>query len=401
MFRNKNIITAFDIGSHSIKGLVAQKRAEGEKLGVLTHFNLSSEGLRRGVVIDSESCSESVKKTALRLKAIAKPHQLADVFVNINGSHINGEEAYGAVAISKADHKVSREDINRVIAEAKNINLPINQEALDIFPREFIVDGQAGLIDIEGIKGIKLEVRGLAVSAFSLYIKKLMDSVIDADLSVGEIFASPLAASRAVLNTRQKELGVAMIDIGAETTGIAVFEEKHLIHLVVLPVGSANITRDIAVALQTDIEIAEEIKKNFGGYIFKSKRKKEKIKLNEEEVFEFDPKKVMKAGRARVSEILGLIEKELKKIHKQKALPAGIVLTGGGSQLTGLLDSCKKQLQLPVRKGTCEDFIGLDTDPSLSVVLGLALLGSEEVAGTPPKNHILNSIIKFLKNLTP
>ena len=401
MVRRKNIITAFDVGSSSIKGLVAQKSSEqDDKLGVLAHFSFPSQGLRRGVVVNVDACSESIEKVGLKLKTVAKPYKLTDAFVNINGSHMGGKEAYGAVAISRADQKVSQEDIERVIEEAKNINLPINQELLDMFPREFIVDGEAGLTDIEGIKGIKLEVKGLAVSAFSLYIKKLMDAVTSADLSIEEVFISPIAAARAVLSPRQKELGVAMVDIGAETTGIAVFEEKRLIHLAVLPVGSANITRNIAIALQTDIDIAEEIKKKFGSFIFKNKRKKEKIKLSEEEVFEFDSQRMVKAGKARVLEILRLVEKELKKINKQKTLPAGIVLTGGGSNLVGLVDFCKNQLELPVRKGVCKEFVGLENDPSFSVVLGLALLGSTDIEAVKT-NSIFASILNFLKKLTP
>lgn len=400
MAKRKNIITAFDVGSSTVKGLVVQKRSEQDKLGVLTHFSFPSEGLRRGIVVDVEACSRSIEKAALKLKTVAKPYKLDDVFVNINGSHVGSKETYGAVAISRADQRVSQEDIDRVIEEAKNINLPINQEPLDIFPREFIVDGEAGLTDIEGIKGIKLEVKGLAVSAFSLYVKKLTDAVVGADLNVGDVFVSPIAAARAVLSPRQKELGVAMVDIGAETIGIAVFEEKRLIHLAVLPVGSANITRDIAVALQTDVDIAEEIKKKFGSYIFKNKRKKEKIKITEEEIFEFDSQRMVKAGKARVSEILKLVGKELKKINKQEALPAGIVLTGGGSNLSGLSDFCKTQLRLPVKKGVCKDFVGLEDDSSLSVVSGLALLGSDDLE-TVKNGSVFESVINFLKKLSP
>ncbi len=378
MARKSNIITSLDIGSSAIKGLVAQRRADNQALGVLTHFSLPSDGLRKGAVVDSENVSEQLKKVILKLKTIAKPHRLADAYVNVNGSHISSREASGAVAISRADQKVSFEDIERVKEEAKNINLPFNQEVLEIFPKDYIVDGQEGLAEVEGMKGIKLELRALAVSAFSLYVKKLIDAVLNADVDIAEVIISPLAAGRAVLTPQQKELGAAMVDIGAETTGLAVFEEKKLIHLAVLPVGSANITRDIAIALQTDIEIAEAIKKKFGSQLFKNKRKKEKVEIPDGEVFEFDSKKMVKAGRARVSEILDLVGKELKKIKRDQGLPAGIVLTGGGSNLAGLVGFSKEQLRLPVKKGVCAELLGLEQEPAFSVACGLVLLGADE-----------------------
>ncbi|MBU3918672.1 cell division protein FtsA [Patescibacteria group bacterium] len=375
--KKKNIITAIDIGSSSIKGLVAQQRPDGQTLGVLTHFSLPSNGMRKGAVVDSDNVSEQIEKVVIKLKTIAKPHKLTDVYINLNGSHINSMEGYGAVAISRADQKVSYEDIERVNQEAKNINLPFNQEILEIFPTEYIIDGQTGLTEVEGMKGIKLEVRALAVSAFSLHVKKLIDAVLSADINIVEPIISPIAASRAVLTAQQKELGAAVVDIGAETTGIAVFEEKKMIHLAILPVGSDNITRDIAIALQTDIEIAEAIKKKFGGHLFKNKRKQEKIDITDGEIFEFDSKKMVKAGRARVSEILNLVSKELKKIKREQGLPAGIVLTGGGSNLSGLVGFTKDQLKLPVRKGVCIDLVGMEQDSAFSVASGLALLGAD------------------------
>jgi len=377
MNRKSDIITSLDIGSGSIKGLVAQRRADSGELGVLTHFSLPSQGVRKGVVADKENVSAEIKKVLLKLKTVAKPRRLTPAYVNINGSHITARQAHSAVAISRADQKVSSEDIERVIEEAKNINVPFNQEILDIFPIEYIVDSQEGLTEIEGMKGIKLEVNALAVSVFSLYMNKLTEAVLNADTDISDVVISPVAASRAVLSPQQKELGSAVIDIGAETTGLAVFEEKKLIHLAVLPMGSDNITRDIAIALQIEIELAEEIKKKFGGSLFKNKRKKERIETPEGETFEFDSRKMIKAGRARISEILNSVNKELRKIKRDQGLPAGIVLTGGGSNLSGLVNFTKDQLKLPVKKGVCSELLGLEQDTGFSVAAGLALIGSE------------------------
>jgi len=256
-----NIITALDLGSHSIKAIAVQKRKEGDGFSVLSWNANVSDGIKRGVIMDSDIVTEKINQTFTKIKAQTRPQKISEVFVNVAGPHIISHTGHGAVAISRADQKVSQEDVQRVLDEAKAINLSSNQEILDVFPKEFIVDQETGLKDVIGMKGIKLEVEALALCVFSPYLQKVVDSVLNSDLQIGEIVPSPIAAADVLLNPQQKELGVVVIDIGAETTGIAVYEEKNLIHVAVLPVGSAHITRDIAIALQADIEIAEKIKK--------------------------------------------------------------------------------------------------------------------------------------------
>lgn len=384
MVRHNNIIGAIDIGSDSIKGLVVQQRKERQEIAVLSCTSIASDGVKRGIVVDADLVSRGIAQVLAKLKSQIKPHHLKEVFVNIGGSHIVTELGHGAVAISRADQKVSSDDIDRVIEEAKSINLTSNQEILDVYPQEFIVDSEAGLKDVVGMKGIKLEVNALSVCVFSPHLKKLVDAVLAAELEIIDIIPSPLAAGEALLTPQQKELGSLVVDIGAETTGIIVYEDKNLIHLAVLPVGSAHITRDIAIALQVDINVAEEIKRKFGSYIFQGKSKKEKINIGKEGQFVFDSKKLVKAGKARVAEIFNLVSKELKKVNRQEALPAGITLTGGGSKLPGLVGFAKQQLKLPVKKGIVRRFIGIEEDPSYSVLCGLIMRGIEEQGVSSP-----------------
>ena len=378
-----NIITAIDLGSHSIKAIAIQKRKEGEGFSVLSSNTTISDGIKRGVIMDSDIVTEKINQTFIKLKAQTRPQKISEVFVNIGGPHVVSRNGHGAVAISRADQKVSKEDVQRVLDEAKAINLTDNQEIFDVFPKEFIVDQETGSKDVIGMKGIKLEVEALDLCVLSIHLEKVVSSVLNADLKIGEIVPSPIAASDVLLSPQQKELGVAVIDIGAETTGIAVYEEKNLIHVAILPVGSAHITRDIAIALQADIEIAEKIKKELGGLIFTTTSKKQKIKLDNDEIFEFDTKGLVKAGKARVKEIFDLIEEELKSIKKQDALVAGIILTGGGSKLKGIVDFAKKELKLSVKIGTPINFIGCEDDPSMSVVCGLAQRGLMESINGP------------------
>lgn len=382
------IISALDLGSHSIKAIAVQKIKEGEGFSVLSWNSTLSDGIKRGVTMDSDLVTTKINETFNKIKAQTRPQKINDVFVNIGGSHVVSHTGHGAVAISRADQKVSEDDVQRVLEEARAINLTSNQEILDIFPKEFTVDQETGLKDVVGMKGIKLEVEALAVCVFSPYLQKVVDSVLNSNLGIAEIIPSPIAVADVLLNAQQKELGVVVIDIGAETTGISVYEEKNLIHVAVLPIGSAHITRDIAIALQADIEISEMIKKEFGKLIFTNKGKKEKIKIEDEEIFEFDTKKLIQAGKARVGEIFNLIGKELKSIKKHDDLPAGVILTGGGAKLPGILEFAKKELKLPVKIGSPKGFLGVEDDPSMSLVCGLAYRG---LSGSLENKGIMDS----------
>jgi cell division protein FtsA len=376
------LINAIDIGSSSIKGMVAVKRAESKTIEVLSYHSIPSFGLRKGMVIDPNKVCEKVTQVKSLLEE-ESGKKIKEAYVNIGGYHIFVKSGHGAVAISRADQKVSQEDIDRVIEEARSISLPFNKEILEVHPREFTIDGESGIKNPLDLKGIKLEVETLIVCAFSPYVKNLIDAILCSDLEIIDMVPSPLASAEAVLTPQQKELGVALVDIGAGSTGIAVFEEETLIHLAILPVGSSHISNDIAIALQTDIDVAEKIKLKFGDYVFKKSNKKEKIELAPNEIFTFSTKKLAKAGKARVSEIFDLIKKELKKISKSDTLPAGIVLTGGGSKLPGIVEFAKKELSLPVRIGMPKNFIGLKADPSNSVLCGLILKGMKEEEEKP------------------
>lgn len=388
------LVGAIDIGSSSFKGMIAQKKNSSQEIEVLSFFKTPSFGVRKGMVVDPEEVSQGIIKLKEHLEKESQ-QKLKEVVVNIGGYHVFVKNTHGAIAISRADQKVSQEDIDRVIEVSGQVNLPFNKEVLEIIPKDFIIDGEGGIKDPLNLQGIKLEVESLAICAFSPYVKNLIEAVLGADLEIGEIVPSPLAASFSVLTPQQKELGVALVDIGAGSTSIAVFEEGSLIHLAILPVGSAHISNDIAIALQTEIEIAQKIKLKFGEYIFKKSRRKEKIEIKKDQFFAFPLNKMAKAGKARVAEIFGLIKKELKKIQKLDSLPAGVVLVGGGSKLSGLVDFAKKELGLPVKRVSPKGFVNLETDPSLAVLCGLIIKGFEQKE-EPEKGGLLKRLKRFL-----
>ncbi len=399
------LITGFDIGTASVKALVALKQQGSSDFQIISQIEEPCLGVRRGVVIDPDEVSQIVSSVLAKVQektshpSTGKSGKINSAYVNIGGSHIFITPSHGEVAVSRADQKISQEDVERVLQAAQTFPLPVNKEILDVFPKEFIVDGERGLKEVLGMQGVKLEADIFALCAFSPYYKNLTQALLNAGLHVDDIIASPLASARAVLSLRQKELGVAVLDIGAGTSDLAVFEERDLIHTAVLPIGSAHITSDIAIGLQTDIDTAERIKKEFGSCVLGKTIEIEIPQDDKEEPLVVPQKLLVKIIEARVSDIFEQTEKELKKISRQALLPAGIVLTGGGSKLPGIVEFAKKKLKLPAQLGQIQDsFTGLQLDPSLATVCGL-ILQAADTEDEPPflVKGIFSNIFSKLK----
>ncbi|MFH1841497.1 MAG: cell division protein FtsA [Candidatus Nealsonbacteria bacterium] len=412
MAKNR-IITGLDIGTCSIKALSAiLKKPDFQEFEVLGNAEIISSGIRKGVVVNIEKASKDIGQVLSQLQADIG-QKIDDVYVNIGGSHVFSTPSHGTVIVSRADQKISEEDVNRVIQASQAFSLPSNKEILDVFPREFIVDGQGEIKEPLGMQGLRLEAGVVLLCAFSPYLKNLTSAVLNAGYQVSDIVPSPLASSKAVLTPQQKELGVCLVDIGSGTVDLAVYEEGDLIHTAIFPVGSAHITNDLAIGLKTDIDVAEKIKKEFGRCVLKGGNKKEKIELpkdsGENESLIFSHKMLVDIIEARVFEIFDLIQKELKKISPKGSLPAGIVLTGGGAKLPKIVELAKKELKLPVRIGIPQGFTGLEGDSALSTVCGLVIGGmdfeekSKILAGFSPgmKGNIGKRIRKIFKIFIP
>lgn len=369
-----------DIGSGSIKGICASKKKDSENFEVLAKSEITSFGVRKGVVENPEVVSEKVQTIVKELQQ-ATGHKIEDACININGSRIFTKASRGTVAISRADDLISEEDVDRVVQAAEAISLTSNNEMLKVFPLDYAVDNEFGIKDPVGMKGTRLEADILAVCAFGPHKRYLTNAVLDADLQVLDILPSPVAAAYAVLAPEQMELGTAVIDIGASTTGLAVYEEGKLVHTAIFPIGSNNITNDIAICLQIPVEVAERIKRDFKVRAPSKttvKKTKSRIKTGEEVpvvediTLNFNHKELNKIIFSRMEEILTIVEAELKKIGRQGKLPGGVVLVGGGSKLSGVLDLAKRKIKLPCQIGYPRNFSGLDPDPGLSVLCGLA-----------------------------
>lgn len=397
------IITALDIGSGCVKLLSVFKKPREEDFEILGHGEKVSLGVRKGVVIDSSKVAETISSLVKKIEEDSG-QKIDSVYASIGGGHIFSASSRGLVSVSRADRKISEEDIHRVLQAARTISLPSNKEITQSFPKEFIVDGEAGIKDAVGMEGVRLEADVLILGCFSPYLKNSSKSIVNSGLQINDLIPTPLASSRAVMTSREKELGACVLDIGAGTTSMAVFEEGSLIHAAVFPIGSGHITNDIAVCLKTDIDTAEKIKKEYGicRNLFQGKKdkgeKKIKIESSDEETEEslvFSKKMLAEIIEARVSEIFDLTNKELKSISKQAQLPAGIVLTGGGAKVPGIKELAKKKLKLPVRIGTALGFANFKGDPSLSTLYGLILEGIEgrEVSSGQRKSSWLKRLV--------
>jgi cell division protein FtsA len=379
------IIAGLDIGTSTIKALVAQKR--GKDLEILAQSQIPSFGVRKGAVVNIEEVGKNIQVLLSEVEKLSNK-RINSVFINIGGSHLYVLPSDGIISVSRADQKISEEDIDRVLQAAQAVNIPANEQILNVFPREYVIDDQKDIKEPLGLTGIRLEAKVLLLCAFSPYYINLTQAVLNNKIQIDDIIPSPLASALAVLTPQQKEIGVALVDIGAATTSLAVFEEGQLSHLAIFPIGSANITNDIAIGLKIDFGIAENVKKEYGACIL-SDNKKEKSSLGRKKIeivdksspAAFSKKMLVDIIEPRVSEIFDLINKELKKIGRQQLLPAGIVITGGGAKIPKIKELVRQELKLPCEIGVPSGIVGLDDDPSLATVCGLVLSGSEIETG--------------------
>jgi cell division protein FtsA len=374
----ETIIAGLDVGSCFIRTVVTKIRADQTKPQIIGIGQVPSFGLRRGVVVDIEEVVKNISQSVQEAER-SSGLSIERVVVSLSGNHITPRVSKGVIAVSRADGEVSREDVDRAINAASAISISPNREIIHVIPRSFLVDDQDGIKDPVGMNGVRLEVDALIIEGSTPFIKNLTKCIGEAGLEIEELVLAPLAASRAALSKRQKELGVLVLDLGGGTAGLTVFEEGDIIHSCILPVGSSHITNDIAIGLRSDIDLAEKVKLEYGSALVSEINKKDMIdlsKLGSREAEMIPRAQVVEIIEARLSEILELANKELKKIDRQGLLPAGVVLLGGGAKVPGLVDLAKKELKLPVQVGfplELEGIVDEVEDPVFATAIGLVL----------------------------
>ncbi|HLM83748.1 MAG TPA: cell division protein FtsA, partial [Candidatus Bathyarchaeia archaeon] len=355
------IIIGLDVGSSNVRVVILQKFEEEEKPRVMGVGLVPSFGMRRGVVADVEETIKSVSTAAGNAERTSGI-PVSRAIVSVGGTHISSQESQGVVATGKADGEITVDDLSRVLSAAETISLPSNTEILHVIPRNYSVDDQKNVKDPIGMNGIRLEVNSLLVLGSTPFIKNLSKCVYQAGVEIDDLVFGGLAAAKAALNKRQKELGVVLIDMGGGTTNFIVFEEGELVQMGVVPIGGGHITNDIAIGLRTSIDVAEKVKINYGSALPDEISKKEQINLAEidhNEEGEISRHHIAEIVEARLEEIFTLVDKELRKTGRSGMLPAGAVLVGGGAKLPGAVDVAKKLLRLPAQTGFPSDLGGI------------------------------------------
>ena len=413
----ESYIVGVDIGTSAVRVVQAKSDLQTGGFSVVGASSVPSFGMRKGVIVDIEeavSCISSALEKVERMTGVP----VSNANVSVSGSHISSLSSHGVIAVSRADGEITENDIVRCIDASQAISIPQNKEVLHVFPKTFTLDGQTGIKDPLGMSGIRLEVDTIIVQAGLPFIKNLSRAVLQAGLEVDDMVLASCAAAESVLNKRQKDLGVCLVDLGAGTTSVAVYEEGDLMHTAVLPIGSMHLTNDIAIGLRCSIETAEKVKLQYGHCDPKAVEKDLEISLAQLDKTEDQSTTlgyVVEIIEARLEEIFSHINGELKKIHRDGKLPAGIVLTGGGAHLPGVVEFSKKHLRLPSSLGKPQNVstvIDRVDDPSFATAVGLVLWGGKYASGAVAqdfggmikgilKNQNVDKMRKWLKSFLP
>jgi cell division protein FtsA len=375
--KRDSFISAIDIGSHKIRVMVAETlSSEEDGLRVIGVSEVDSLGFRKGVVSDGESLAKSLSKAIEEVENMADV-RIKEAAVSLGGTNIKTLTNKGVVAVSEVNGEVSLSDVSRAITSAGNIDIPLNYEVMQIIPRSYRLDDQSDIIDPIGMKGVRLEVDALVILGFSPQIKHLQSVLSACDVSVSQFVFSPLAAAEAVLDREQKELGVAVVDMGTLSTGVVVYEEGYLLHCDSVPMGSGHVTNDIATGLRINVAVAEKVKLQLGCGNMDSFDKTKDVQLEAIDPSEEGEVSLYHIGEiieARLEEIFEKTREEFVGIERDNLLPAGVVLVGGGSAMPELIDLAKRTLNLSVAIGYPRNLNGLiekADDPSYAVVSGL------------------------------
>ncbi len=390
------LIAGLDVGSSAIRIAIGQVgQAQSEALHIIGIAEVPATGISKGVISSIEDAVSSISsclEKAERMVGVG----VTSVWLGISGSHIMSQESKGVIAVARSDGEITEDDIERSIEAARTVATPPNYEILHVIPKSFSVDGQLGIKDPIGMTGVRVEVDTQIIQGLSSQIKNLTKAVYRARVDINDLVLSILATAESVLSPRQKDLGVVVLNMGAATTTMVVFEEGEILHTAVIPIGSDHITSDIAIGLRTSIDAAERIKLEEGAALAADINKRDEIDIGGLEGGEsnyISKKYIAEIIEARVEEIFEKVDYELKKVDRSGKLPAGVVLTGGGAQLPELVPSAKKYLRLPARLGNAQNIstaIDKALDPAFTTAIGLVQWGMHMQSHQKPSRFNFN-----------
>jgi cell division protein FtsA len=375
-----------DIGTSTVRCVVGTFDPNGSNMpSIVGHGQAPNQGMRRGAVVHVDEVADAIVHAVTEAERISGM-SIKHATVNVNGAHVSGLNSEGVIAISAANREITPEDRLRVEEAATIVSLPPNREIIQFFAKNYSLDGQRNIKDPVGMHGVRLEVDAHIVTASSPNLRNLDMALEKAEISPTHHTISGLAAAEAVMTRQQKEAGTALIDIGAGTTNLIVFEDGEVQHIAVLPIGGQHITNDLAIGLRTDLDIAETVKLQHANLKQIDKKAGATVKVGDK-THNFQLEEINMITEARAEELLEYVDKELQKIKRSRKLPGGIVLTGGTSKLPGLDELARDKLQLPARIGKLHNIGGLvDTveDQGFTTVVGLMLLDMLLLPSLPP-----------------
>ena len=376
MAKRDHIVVGLDIGTTKICAIVAEVTEEG-MVNIIGVGSSPSRGLRKGVVVNIESTVESIKRAVDEAELMAAV-QIESVYTGIAGSHISGENSTGVVALKKEE--VTGDDVQRAIEAARMMAvIPQDRRILHVLPREFMVDDQDGIRDPLAMSGTRLEVDVHIITGAVTSAQNIIKSVNRAGLDVVDIVLQPLASSEAVLSPEERELGVAMVDLGGGTTDLAIFVEGSIRHTAVLPIGGQHLSTDLAIGLRTPQAEAEKIKIRHGVALTEMVKENEKVEVpsvGERPARTVSRKDLAEIIEPRVEEMFDLVRREIIRTGYEGMLAAGVVITGGTSMLDKMPEAAERVLDLPVRRGVPNGVGGLRdivSSPMYATGVGLIL----------------------------
>ncbi|MFH1890439.1 MAG: cell division protein FtsA [Candidatus Kuenenbacteria bacterium] len=399
----EKFITGLDIGTAYVRAVTGQFNQQDGNFYIVGCGEVPSDGISKGIIVSIEDAVSSVTACLEQTeRMIGSP--VESVFAGISGLHIIAQESKGVITVSRANGEIREDDVERAIQAAQTVATPPNYEILHVIPKNFTIDNQLGIKDPVGMTGIRLEISTQIILGLSSQIKNLTKAVYRTGAEIDDLVLSILANAESVLTKRQKELGVVLVNIGESTTSFAVFEEGDLLATSVLPVGSNHITADIAIGLRTSLDVAEDIKLEYGQAVPDQISKKEEIVLSDfsdSEEESISLKYVSEIIEARTEEIFDLVDKELIKIDRSGLLPAGAVITGGGAELPGITEVAKKRFRLPASLGrplNIHTAIDKVNNLQFTTAIGLAFWGKDLAMNKPKK--LLNLSLPKIKSIS-
>ncbi len=371
-------LASIDVGTTKVCTTIAEIN-DGGVLRVAGVGVTPSKGLHKGLVVNINEARESIRESVRKAEQ-ASSYKVESAYVGVTGRHVNSLNNRGVVAITRNDRLVRPDDLKRVLQCAQSVKVPNDRRLLHVIPRNYAVDGQAGVKNPIGMHGFRLDVETHVITAAVTSVQNLAKCIRGIGVDIEDLVLEPLASSEAVLTEDEKEVGVVLADIGGGTTDIAVFKDGSIWHTAILPVAGYQLTRDVAIGLGLPFDVAEKMKTRYGSVMPIYEGKMESTSAIAEDGHGASYQDLCDIIRARIEEIIRLILLELPRSEYEALVPAGLVLTGGSSNLSGIDTLGRDILRLPVRVGTPTNIHGITDalrDPAYATSVGLLLWGAK------------------------